>query len=996
MKTPSCCLAILLMFGCSLLSAQTGGGYLITTFAGGFLGDNGPATSAALSGIEKVITDAAGNMYIADTEGHRVRRVSPSGIITTVAGTGAAGFSGDTGPATEAQLRNPYGLALADGYLYIADSGNNRIRRVTLPAGIITTVAGGPGATQLSYPHGIVFDAAGNLYIADTYSGRLLRRAPNGQVQSVLTGLSYPGGVALDPAGNIIVADSGHNIILQVPPTGAPTIVAGSEASLSSPSDVAVDGTGAIYIADTGNNRVRKLVRQGTGGLISTEVGGLSGPRGVWVDADGALYIADTGFAVVRMLKAGTLRTMAGIGRSGGDGGPATSASLYSPRNVIVDSNGNLLIADTSNHKVRKVSTDGVITTLAGTGVAGSLGDLGPARSAQLNSPVGLAAAASSGSVYVGDTGNARLRRISPSDDITTLIGLYGGGGSGDGGGPTSAQVRDINAVALDAAGNIYIADTGNHRIRRISADLSMIERVAGGSSAGAGADGIAAINSAMNSPQGLVIGKDGWVYFSDTNNHRVRRFLLNGNVETVAGTGSPGYGGDGGAAKDARLNYPTGLALDADGNLFIADTGNHRIRSVTSGGFIRTVAGTGEAGFSGDSGAAISARLDTPTGVAVDSRGNVYVADQRNHRIRRLSMDAAAGRLAIAAGNNQSGSTGARLPIPLTVRLTNLAGTPVPGVSISFVVTKGLAQLSATSAVTSADGVASVTVTLGGAPGEVSVVASAPGLVPVQFQLTTEGAIVTGQPRILAGGVVGAGLSVPKVVHLAPNGLYTIFGENFAQAGSGWQVGPGDLVGGQVPIRFQGVCVQVGTDFAPVIHVYPGQVSFQAPRVNTFGIVPVQVILNCREKGEARSNIEYVEIRAASPEFFFLATNEDGRNPVAAVNALTYAVIGASGAKPGDYVTIFGTGFGATSPLFFAGDLPDRIARVTAPVSITLGGQPLAESDIQYVGVAPGFAGLYQINIRIPADSGEGNLPLAVSIGGVPSPDGAYLTVKR
>jgi uncharacterized protein (TIGR03437 family) len=297
------------------------------------------------------------------------------------------------------------------------------------------------------------------------------------------------------------------------------------------------------------------------------------------------------------------------------------------------------------------------------------------------------------------------------------------------------------------------------------------------------------------------------------------------------------------------------------------------------------------------------------------------------------------------------------------------------------------------------------VTVTLGAIPGDVSVVASVPGLLPVQFQLTTQGAIVTGQPRILSGGVVGAGLSVPKVRHLAPNGLYTIFGENFAQPGGGWQVGPADLVNGQLPIRFQGVCVGVGGTLAPLIHVYPGQVSFQAPNLNTSGAVGVQVILNCRENGEVRSNVENVEMRVASPEFLFFVQNADGRNAVAAVDAVTGAYIGPPGlvaggnfapAKPGDLVTIFGSGFGATNPLFFAGDLADRIAPVTGGVSITLGGQPVAASDILYVGATPGFAGLYQINLRIPADAADGNLPLSISVSGVPSPDGAYLTVKR
>jgi uncharacterized protein (TIGR03437 family) len=445
---------------------------------------------------------------------------------------------------------------------------------------------------------------------------------------------------------------------------------------------------------------------------------------------------------------------------------------------------------------------------------------------------------------------------------------------------------------------------------------------------------------------------------------------------------------------------------MDAEGNLYIADTDNHCIRHVNSGGLIRTIAGTGVAGWraSDDGGAAISAQLRSPTGVAVDSRGNIYIADRDNHRIRRLTADISATQLTIAGGNNQSASTGAKLPVPLAVRLTSRAGAPVAGVSISFVITRGLAQLSASSAVTNADGVASVTITLGPVPGDVSVVASAPGVLPVQFQLTTQGAVVTGQPRIFSGGIVGAGLSVPAVRHLAPNGLYTIFGENFAQPGGGWAVGPADLVNGQVPTRFQGVCVRVGGALAPVIHVYPGQVSFQAPHLNTSGAVGVQVILNCGE-GEVKSNVENVEMRVASPEFLFFVQNADGRNAVKAVNAVTGAFIGPSGlnaegnfvpAKPGDYVTIFGTGFGATNPLFFAGDLADRIAPVTAGFSITLGGQPVAASDILYVGATPGFAGLYQVNIRIPADAADGNLPLVISVSGVPSPDGAYLTVKR
>ncbi len=1038
------------LFSGALLALQSAG-YSINTVAGGHvLGDNGPATAALLLSPEKIITDASGVMYIADTGWHRIRKIDVSGTIKTIAGTGVAGFSGDGLAATEAQLKSPIGLALdAQGSLYVADYGNNRIRRIT-PAGIISTVAGETSATRLSGPRGLAFDASGNLYVTDSTSGgRLARLTPKGEWQVVVGGgFSNPGGIAVETSGNILVADTGSHTVYRVTPTGEGTVVAGTgyagfsgdrgpadstAVRLYYPADVALDRLGAIYIADSGNGRIRKVMYQGSGEkpFIFTEAGGgqtppfggeyttedpflsaLSSPRGVWVDAAGAVYIADWGYNLVRKLEGGTLKIVAGASRSRGDGGPATSASLYYPRSVAIVTDGNLLIADTGNHKIRKFSPGGAITTLAGTGLAGDAGDGGRAETARLNAPSGLAVD-SAGNVYIGDTGNARLRKVRPSfgNDIVTIAGGNGAGGEGDGAGPTSAQVRDINGIALDAEGNIYLADSGNNRIRKIMKDGSTIERFAGTAGAGAGAEGIPAVLSAVNSPYG-VVAKDGSIYFSDTNNHRVRRVLPNLTVETVAGTGAPGFSGDGAAARNARLNRPRGLAMDAEGNLYIADTDNHRIRHVNSGGLIRTIAGTEVAGFSGDGGAAVSAQLWSPTGVAVDSKGNIYVADQNNHRIRRLSADISDRQLAIAGGNNQSASTGAKLPLPLAVRLTNRVGAPVAGVSVGFIITRGLAQLSAGSAVTNTDGVASVTITLGPVPGDVLVVASVPGLLSVQFQLTTLGAVVTGQPRILSGGVVGAGLSVPKVRQLSPNGLYTIFGENFAQPGGGWQVGPADLVNGQLPTRFQGVCVRVGVTpsapssgtLAPLIHVYPGQVSFQAPNLSASPSVGVQVILNCGE-GEVRSNIENVEMRVASPEFLFFVQNADGRNPVAAVNAVTGVYVGPSGliaggnfvpAKPGDYVTIFGSGFGATNPLFFAGDLADRSAPVTALVSVTLGGQAVAASDILYTGATPGFAGLYQVNIRIPDNAADGNLPLGISVSGIPSPDGAYLTVKR
>jgi sugar lactone lactonase YvrE len=407
-------LGILLTLFSGALLAQQSAGYSINTVAGGHvLGDNGPATEALLFSQEKIITDASGVMYIADTGWHRIRRVDASGRIETIAGTGVAGFSGDGQAATAAQLKSPIGLALYKGDLYVADSGNNRIRRISpaTSAGIISTAAGDTSATRLSGPRGLAFDASGNLYITDwTSGGRLVRLTAQGQLQAVLDGLPNPGGIAMDPDGNILVAVTNAHVILRVTPGGDYAIAAGSGnpgfggdrgpadgsgARLYYPSDVALDRLGAIYIADTGNGRIRKVMRQGNQDLIFTEAGGgwippfggeystedplksiLSAPRGVWVDAAGAVYVSDTGYSLVRKLEAGTLKIFAGASRSRGDGGAATSASLYLPRGVAVAADGNLLIADTSNNKIRKVWPDGRITTLAGTGLtAGDIRD---------------------------------------------------------------------------------------------------------------------------------------------------------------------------------------------------------------------------------------------------------------------------------------------------------------------------------------------------------------------------------------------------------------------------------------------------------------------------------------------------------------------------------------------------------------------------------------------------------------------------------------------
>jgi hypothetical protein len=542
--------------------------YTINTFAGGGLPVNIPGTSASLYGPGSVVADAAGNLFIADMDINVIFRLDArTGVLTRFAGTGTPGFSGDNGQATSAQLNVPGGLALdAAGNLYIADSGNERVRKVA--NGVITTIAGngvqgyfgdGGSATsaELNGPFGVAVDSVGNLFITDFSR---IRKVTNGVITTV--------------AGNGTRGYSGDD--------GPAT-----SAQLYEPTGVAVDFAGNLYIADDGNERVRKVAN----GVITTVAGngtrGYSGdngpatsaelwPSAVAVDAAGNLYIADGGNERVRKVANGEITTVAGNGTQGysGDNGPAVSAQLDGPSHVAVDATGNLYITDSYDNLIRKVA-NGVITTVAGGG--NLLGDNVPATSGALNYPEGVAVD-SVGNLFIADTDNSRIRKVS-NGVITTVAGNGTPGYSGDNGPASSAQVAAPFGVAVDAVGNLYVADTYNSRIRKIS----------------------------------------------------------NGVITTVAGNGSYGFSGDNGPATSAQLYYPGGVAVDAAGNLYIADALSERIRKVANG-VITTVAGNGAAGFSGDNGPATSAELSGPAGVAVDATGNLYIADAGNERIRVLT----------------------------------------------------------------------------------------------------------------------------------------------------------------------------------------------------------------------------------------------------------------------------------------------------------------------------------------------------------------------
>jgi sugar lactone lactonase YvrE len=352
------------------------------------------------------------------------------------------------------------------------------------------------------------------------------------------------------------------------------------------------------------------------------------------------LYISLILTAVISSAVEGQIiTTVAGTGTQGysGDGGPATNAELYNPNDVAFDASGNLYIADTGNHRIRKVNASGIITTIAGNGIQGFSGDEGQATNAELNYPRGIAFDAS-GNLYIADYNNERIRMVNTAGIISTFAGSGTGGFSGDGGQATTAEIYGPNGLSFNIAGNLYIVDYGNNRIRMINT-AGIISTIAGsGTSGGYGGDGSAASASQLWMPSGVAFDALGNLYIADYNNKRIRMVNTAGIISTVAGSGTQGFSGDGGQATNAELNDPIKVAIYSTGNLYITDYNNERIRKVNSVGIINTIVGTGTTGYGGDGGQATNAELSDPAGIVFDSVGNLYIADDNNNRIRKVS----------------------------------------------------------------------------------------------------------------------------------------------------------------------------------------------------------------------------------------------------------------------------------------------------------------------------------------------------------------------
>jgi trimeric autotransporter adhesin len=619
-----------------------------TAHACNYSGDGGQATSAELSFPQEVALDGAGNLYIADIGNAIVRRVVlGTGIITTYAGMhGKAGYSGDTGAATSAQLNSPIAVAVdSTGNLFIADQGNNAIRRVDGTSKVITTVAGtGPNNPG--------------------YSG-------DGGPATAAT-MRQPDGVAVDAAGNIYISDTLNAVIREVfSPTNPNT-----------------------------PNEITTIVGNGTFGFNGDGAAGtsteLTNPAGLFVDpSTGNLWIADFWSNRVRLYTASTKLVTTAVGSGAvGDGGEATGASvsLYYPRNPALDANGNLYLVDAQNDRIREISAaDQTISTVVGTGIpcaqpALPCGDGGPAAAASLFQPRTVTIEPG-GTLLVADDGDNRIREVNGSTGvITTIVGsgnlcTVSFASCGDGGPALSASLNDARGAVLDAAGNLYFVDAQDNRVREVDT-TGTITTVAGNGPDGnapvgcipngnLSGDGGPAVNATLDCPLGLDIDASGNLYVADTDNNVIRKIDTGTPriITTIAGTGAAGNSGDNGPATSALLNTPDRVSVNGAGNFFISDSGNNRIRRVDGTSKIITAfAGTGNFAFGGDGGQALLASFATPVGVVVTPEGNMYVGDVFNNRIRKVLLTPnTALSSTTAAFANQAINASATLPVTLT-----------------------------------------------------------------------------------------------------------------------------------------------------------------------------------------------------------------------------------------------------------------------------------------------------------------------------------------
>ncbi len=865
----------------------------------------------------------------------------------------------------------------------------------------------------------------------------------------------------MDSSGNLYISDLSH--ILRVDhATGILTAVAGAGPTVYNmtdgpalslriaPTSMAITSSGNILFLDGGTLRqltvaqatVKTLAGQygkngstGDGGPATAAL--LNEPQQVCVDPAGNIFIVEQAGYVRRIdARTGVITTIAGTGGTvfSGDGGPATAATLIQPTGIAADASGNIYIADTGDVRIRKITVaTGVITTIAGTGHVAEGGDGGSATKASF-AQLGKLATDSTGNLFLTD--GDRVRRIATSGTISTVAGNGGAGLSGDGGLATLAMLNDPTGLALDGAGNLYIADTGNGRIRLVTASSGVISTVAGTSLNG---DGGLAAGAVLSNPQAVAIDSSGNLFIAVTN--AVRKVAAGtGIITTYAGGGTSTQ--DGVSALTAKL-APLSLVFDSAGNLVVGEAG--LIRKIDTGGVITTIAGTGATGFAGDGGAATAAKVGYVSALAVDSSGGIVFVDSGNKRVRRI--DTATGLINTVAGNGGDFSLSGQ--VATNTGIGNVAGLAIDGsgnLYIGGLQTYFLLKIAPSGAVAVEGGVGGCgyigdggKATLAGICQPTTMAVDASGNVYVGDstcycvrRIATDGIIqtvigngtagytgdggvataaelrsvsaiaITGTTLYVADGSAGvvravtpdtppALPGVPSFSSLvssasfqsgpiAPGELISFYGHYLGPASPNtWSLG----ADGKLTIPNAGVQVFFDDVPAPLVYISAGQVNAVAPYsvANGFSTIKVQTA------GGTVSDTS-VGATATAPGIFPSAiVNEDG------------TVNGPSNPAPaGSYVEMYGTGLGQTSP---AG-VDATITPVTnyptqvTPVAVTMSTNPLfgtrLSMNVFYYGPAPGLAaGVSQINAFVPADAQSGENFLQISAGQGVSPAIAF-----
>jgi len=660
--------------------------------AGGLGHLDATGTAAQFVYPEGVATDGSGNVYVADTGNHVIREITPLGVVSTIAGTaGVTGTDDGTGPSAE--FNAPAGIAATkDGTLYIADTGNNTIRRIS-PAGVVTTLAGQPRVSgtsngfgslaQFNAPSALALDGSGAIYVADTTNDTIRKVTFLGNVttvagQPLTTGTNngagsaalfhHPRGIALDNAhARFLIADTGNDTIRALAADGEVTTFSGApkvsgtsggsatNARFNKPVGIVVVSKDLIYVADSGNDQIRRLTQ--TGAVDKDGHGGKAGfkgnedghgpaarfdePTGLAVNAAGTLYVADTLNSTIRAITPGSditippgseVSTFAGQPTIPGSAdGAGKGASFDHPAGITAQPGGPIYIADTGNDIIRIATREGVVTTLAGSPhAAGSVDNTGPL--ARFDHPAGIAVSPLNNFAYVADTGNDTVRVVTSGSQVITYAGTADVAGT-DNGVTSVALFNHPSGIAFDKTGDIYIADTGNDTIREI--DINGNVSTFAGTPGVSGTDDGPGANALFNKPEGIYVDGTNCIYVADTQNQTIRRITFAGVVSTYAG--SPGHRGSDDGYEKARFNNPAGIVADDHGDVFVADTGNDTIREITPDKKVSHVSTIG--GVPGLIGSALgvgpAANFYSPRGIAISPKtGTLFVADSFNNRI--------------------------------------------------------------------------------------------------------------------------------------------------------------------------------------------------------------------------------------------------------------------------------------------------------------------------------------------------------------------------